>query len=283
MRYPDRQITTVAETLDRLKQDSQSLSSEFSAEIAEASQGTSVPVQVPVWFRGLTSSKRSLITTMSREGNLDEEQDMMNRFKQNAVQFLNHIPTDWEWMFLMRHHGLPSRLLDWTESALIGLYFSVTPALYAGAVSADLSRNDDKDGALWCLLPTELNKVSSLYSRGQFEIPMFEDEDSNSQLYLPRSVAATGGKGHSGINPGAAIGMRGTTRMQAQQGVFVITHRNQTPIEDIGDTRHIWKYVVPADAKKELRAELRLIGMTPLAVFPELDSVALGARRSLNV
>ena len=51
-------------------------------------------------------------------------------------------------MLTARHHGLPSRLMDWMESPLVGLYFSV-------------EKDSTQDGALWCLLPSSLNKQAS--------------------------------------------------------------------------------------------------------------------------
>jgi hypothetical protein len=53
----------------------------------------------------------------------------------------------WEWYFLMQHCGAPTRLLDWTESALIALFFAVRGKLGA----------DENDAAVWILEPWKLN------------------------------------------------------------------------------------------------------------------------------
>jgi hypothetical protein len=47
--------------------------------------------------------------------------------------------TSWEWYFMMQHFGAPTRLLDWTEGALIALYFAVR------------DNNGDADAAMWML------------------------------------------------------------------------------------------------------------------------------------
>lgn len=276
MRYEDRQVHDLAGFLTLLKDDEQRLEQD----LGEAEDGATRP---PVWFRGLVNADWSLATTMARTpGALENERALMNRFMQNAPQFVDRPPqNEWEWLFLMRHHGLPSRLLDWTESPLIGLYFAVTPVLHVSASESDLARDDDKDGSLWCLLPTELNKVSQLHSSGPLDIPMFEDESSDADFYLPEAL--TGPSVPPGIAPAAGIGMRGSRRMQAQHGVFTVTHRDQLPIEEVGERTHVWRYVVPSGDKSQVRDELSLLGVTPLTVFPELDNVALTARRALNV
>ena len=71
----------------------------------------------PLWFRGCTDRDHSLVPSIGRPPyQLEHERPLINAFKQNAVQFLEHRPqTHWEWIFLARHHTVPTRLLDWTE------------------------------------------------------------------------------------------------------------------------------------------------------------------------
>lgn len=83
-------------------------------------------VRTPIWFRGSTNKDYDLVPSLGRlPYKLKNETALINAFKQNAVPFVDQRPqSHWEWLFLARHHGVPTRLLDWTESPLIGLYFN---------------------------------------------------------------------------------------------------------------------------------------------------------------
>jgi hypothetical protein len=58
---------------------------------------------------------------------LDYERRVLSQFKLRAIPYLKVVPkNDWEWLVLAQHHGLPTRLLDWTTNPLVALFFAVT-------------------------------------------------------------------------------------------------------------------------------------------------------------
>ncbi len=120
----------------------------------------------PVWYRGQSDVKWDLKPSFSRLKKPPSEMSLIKRFKQNADLLLNkQIKENIDWLFLMQHYGVPTRLLDWSESPLVAIYFAVIS-----------KKNMNKDGALWLLLPNELNKNANIESEESFYIPSFEDE-----------------------------------------------------------------------------------------------------------
>lgn len=122
-------------------------------------------------FRGHSSCRWPLKAGVHRlsevhDANLDQivayERSLLSEFKRRARIFLQSRPSsDWEWMVLAQHFGLPTRILDWTVNPLIGLFFAVWDAaevehdgmLYAyrhGAPAIDIESTSD---------PFEIKKI----------------------------------------------------------------------------------------------------------------------------
>ena len=86
-----------------------------------------------VIFRGVRSLSHELVPKIGRYEKFKESGDtlreelyMLRLFKEQAVRFLASAPAnDWEWLTIMQHHGMPTRLLDWTRNPLVAAYFSV--------------------------------------------------------------------------------------------------------------------------------------------------------------
>ena len=240
MRHGDREIRTVGDLVSGLKD--------------TANQGL-------VWYRGQDRADWRLVPSIARVGgNLNAELTTIKRFKQNAAPYLAQRPADeWEWIFLMQHHRAPTRLLDWTESPLVALYFSIkNPA------------HDAFPSAVWCLDPIELNKLAGHNRTFDLDILAFSI-DRQLDDYLPENINQRVAR----LNPIAAIGPRNSPRMVAQAGTFTVIHAEATAIEDVAPATHVWRFIVPADAKVALRHELKLLGITEHSLFPDLDRVAL--------
>lgn len=265
-RFRDRRVTKIAELLEFLDMDQKLL--------AQGSNEGDGERQAVVWYRGVPSTQLSLTPSLHwRKIPVHDEAYLMNRFMQNAYEFIEQRPQgEWEWMLLARHHGLPSRLLDWTENALVGLFF---------ACNGHNPIHSNRRGILWCLSPSHLNDMASNGTLRSDIRPMFKDVDPRSveDEFLDIYSMATVTLPMAPVPPAAAISVRTNKRIQSQSGVFTIHHADTTPIENVGDGSHLWRYIIPTNVKCSIRKELRSTGITPLTLFPELDNVAQEAMR----
>lgn len=222
---------------------------------------------MPIWFRGTRKLSYKPVPTIGREPySLDHEQALITLFKKHAP-YSGRLPsTEWDWLYLMRHHDVPTRLLDWTENPLVALYFATLPGV--GNDTAD-SPTPEEDGAVWVLFPTELNDHAGIARTFVGDIPLLDDRFGPTVDYMPSKLLAD----VDSRPPIAAVAMRQTGRMIAQQSVFTVTHRDQVSLEEVDNGRALGRFVIPGAAKWLLRSELEACMVTKHSLFPELDNV----------
>src|SRR6185437_6953213 len=109
-----------------------------------------------LWFRGQSDWGWGLCPKVYRKPYKGADEDEIRlEFQSQAIQLLSgRVPSSkWDWYFLMQHHRVPTRLLDWTENSLIALFFAV-------------QEEGDADAAVWALDPWWLAKKLRLGLRG---------------------------------------------------------------------------------------------------------------------
>jgi hypothetical protein len=180
-------------------------------------------------------------------------------------------PADkWEWYFLMQHYKAPTRLLDWSDAALVGLYF---------ATSQRGGKNDKYtgDAAVYMLDPWWLNEhafkdvvhVAESYQSVGPALPDWEE----AKPYLPDEFDSEelGLKVPLAIDPSHF-----TRRIAAQRSRFTIFGREKDGLKavanDSSESRLV-KFDVKRDAIPDFKHDLRLAGISEDTIFPDLEGL----------
>lgn len=217
-----------------------------------------------LWFRGHASCDYLLQPTIYRSPySWEAEQALLHQFKARAARFISSTPSsDVEWLFIMQHHATPTRLLDWSENAMVALAF---------AVQFRKPSHAGKDAVVWCLDPIKLNSNIRFSAFDMEPIPnICENTELQSMFESPRQTY-----------PIAIIGPQNTDRIIAQRGVFTLfPNKPSFTIEELEHSEDfLSKIIIPYSTAYSISEELYFMGMTESTLFPELDSISKELRK----
>lgn len=224
------------------------------------------------WFRGQTNSSWSLRPTMYRQPprsrpirNIEDE--IRQEFAVRAPSLGTERPQNsWEWYFLMQHCGAPTRLLDWTESALIGLFFAVR-----GKVGAK-----EDDAAVWILEPWKLNRFAA--KQDEVIAPgadsgMVAKHADRYKGWLPDRYSQP--RALTEKFPVAVYPTHFSRRISSQRSCFTIHGSDEDGFDHLpsGFHQYLRKVIIPGAKAHEIETNLSVAGIDEVTIYPDLDGL----------
>jgi len=220
----------------------------------------------PCVFRGPPDASYRLDTTLMRlGGDFDRlEHHLLRNFKKYAHRDVVERDSFWHWLSIAQHHGLPTRLLDWTHSPLVATHFA----------TANLEKYD-LDGAIWVVDYEQAHRRLPDTLRGPLD-----DEGANSFTteLLGRAVTSLEDLDRLAEHPFLLFFEPPSMddRIVNQYALFSVMSSASVGLDPWFDANPdlCRKIVVPAALKWEIRDKLDQCNLTERVLFPGLDGLS---------
>jgi len=237
-----------------------------------------------IWFRGVENSDYKLVPGIVWRGLRKYEDHVTRSFLINYRNYWPHQTYDpFELYSLMQHFGLPTRLLDWTSSPLVGFYFALEKSLKVER----MKNMNNQNAIVWVLCPHKLNEIHSgaknIYTPNR-------NEDDVLPHWLPIAL-----KEKQDINdkiPNHPIAVKfphANQRISSQQGCFTFHGLSDDCLSesfkglDEYEQQYLIKLELSASSNKmDLMKELYSLGYTEDAIYQDLNSLSERIVRELE-
>ncbi len=221
-------------------------------------------------FRGDGDVRNDLRTSLQRLGGAfhDVESHLLRNFRKYAAR--DDVPEDslWNWLALAKHHGLPTRLLDWTFSPYVALHFATQNSV-----------RFDVDGAIWMVDFVKANRLLPPALRSELERLGANAMSADSLVRVAPTLEdldALGGDFVVFFEPPAL-----DERIVNQYALFSFMPDVQARLDAwLEQHPDLWRRVIlPAELKWEVRDKLDQANITERVLFPGLDGLSAWLKR----
>lgn len=228
-------------------------------------------------YRGAANADRPLLTSLDRLGGMhpphtkaDLEEHILRNFIRYSRPHLDEARPhdDWELLITAQHHGVPTRLLDWSYSPLVAAFFATRPV--AG---------DGHDRAVWRL---DWQAVHRKFKLPQLAL-LTQDLDGvwgHKERFTPWKLFAqrNGDPFACMLEPPSL-----DARIVSQAATFTLCSTTRASFDSFLENEELGgaltKYVIPQDEVGRVRDQLDLVGIDERRLFPDLDGVAAAIQR----
>jgi hypothetical protein len=229
------------------------------------------PKTHPPWFRGEpdVGFPNALLPRIYRKPPFPNENALLQNFRSMAPSFASDSmapprgDTD-KWLCLAQHVRLPTRLLDWTENALLALLFAIA----------------EERPVVWMLDPIVLNarsirgsiERSQISATGEFPITWVRHPGASNPV--AENIAGAWEHDQAGVQlPAAFVPPYVHSRMAAQQSRFTVHGRKKASLAKLAPSA-VRPYRIDPRRRANLAQDLRVLGTGHATAFPDLDGLA---------
>jgi FRG domain len=222
-------------------------------------------------FRGMAHAEYDLRTSLMRLGGpfAEHEAHLLRNFRKYAQRDAVEQDSVWDWLALGQHHGLPTRLLDWTFSPYVALH-----------IATEDPRHYDVDGVVWCV---DYVQAHRLLPRALHQALDEEGSDVFTTEMLAR-VAPTLSALEALDSEAFAVFLEPPSiddRIINQFALFSTMSRASARLDEwLGQHPQLSRRILlPAGLKWEVRDKLDQANITERVLFPGLDGLSRWLRR----